>query len=153
VIDEDPQLTVTPEAPVAYGSPAGPGLVVRAIWFVFVGWWLSGIVSAVAYFWCLTIVGLPLGFWLFNRLPVVLTLRPRTRLYVTEVRDGVVYVSGANVPQLPLIVRGLWFILVGWWLGAIYASVAWLLCVIIVTLPVGLWLYNRIGAVMTLLRY
>ena len=32
-------------------------------------------------------------------------------------------------------------------------SIAWFLCVIIITLPVGLWLFNRVGAVMTLLRY
>jgi uncharacterized membrane protein YccF (DUF307 family) len=49
--------------------------------------------------------------------------------------------------------RIVWFLLVGWWLGAIYVTVAWFLCVIIITLPIGLYLYNRIGAVMTLLRY
>ena len=49
--------------------------------------------------------------------------------------------------------RGVWFIFIGWWLGAIYLTVAWSLCVIIIGLPVGLWLMNRVGGVMTLLRY
>lgn len=134
-------------------DPSGPGFLVRAIWFLFVGWWLSGIVVALAYALCLTIIGLPLAFWLFNRLPVALTLRPRSREQITEVRDGIAYVRGETVEQLPVAVRGLWFLLIGWWLGGLYLALAWFLCVIIVTLPVGLWLFNRVGAVMTLLRY
>jgi uncharacterized membrane protein YccF (DUF307 family) len=132
---------------------AGPGCLVRALWFIFVGWWLSGIVVGLAYLACLTIIGLPIGFALFNRLPVVLTLRPRTDVRMTQVSDGVAYVRGGTVRQRPTILRALWFILVGWWLGGLYISVAWGLCVIIITLPVGLWLFNRVGAVMTLLRY
>ena len=27
----------------------GPGLLVRAIWFIFVGWWLTSIVMAIAW--------------------------------------------------------------------------------------------------------
>ncbi len=131
----------------------GPGVLVRALWFVFIGWWLSGVAVAVAYIACLTILGLPIGFWLFNRLPAILTLRPRNDAVVVGVHDGIGYVRGQQHQQLPLLVRGLWFLLVGWWLGALYILLAWFLCVIIITLPVGLWLFNRVGAVMTLLRY
>lgn len=144
---------VTSSAPVVVQRSSGPGFLIRAIWFLLIGWWLSGIVTTIAYILCITIIGMPFGFALFNLLPAVLTLRPRTEVVVTEVRDGVTYVRGATVPQLPMLVRALWFIFVGWWLGAIYSGFAWFLCVIIITLPIGLWLYNRIGAVMTLLRY
>ena len=148
-------LSYAARPPTVITRPAdrGPGCVVRALWFLLIGIWLSGIVTFIAYLACLTIIGLPLGFWLFNRLPMVLTLRPRTELQVIEVQDGVAYVRGNKGKQLPTIVRALWFILVGWWLGAIYVSIAWLLCAIIITLPLGLWLFNRVGAVMTLLRY
>jgi len=139
--------------PVVVQRSGGPGFLIRAVWFLLVGWWLSGIVTGIAYLLCLTIIGMPFGFALFNLLPAVLTLRPRSEVLVTELRDGVTYVRGATVPQLPMLVRALWFIFVGWWLGALYSGFAWFLCVIIVTLPIGLWLYNRIGAVMTLLRY
>jgi uncharacterized membrane protein YccF (DUF307 family) len=132
---------------------SGPGFLIRAVWFVFIGSWLSLVAIAAAYLACVTIVGLPLGFAIFNRLPSVLTLRPRSDHQAVEVRDGVTYVTGGTVPQLPMWARAIWFVLVGWWLGAIYLSVAWFLCVIIVTMPVGLWLFNRVGAVMTLLRY
>jgi hypothetical protein len=30
---------------------------------------------------------------------------------------------------------------------------AYFLCIILITLPIGLWLFNRVGAVMTLPRY
>ena len=131
----------------------GPGFLVRAVWFLFAGWWLSGVAIGIAYLSCLTIVGLPLGFMIFNRMPVILTLRPRTEHQTVEVRDGVTYVTGGTVPQRPMWARALWFVLVGWWVGALYMFVAWLLCILIVTLPVGLWLFDRVGAVMTLLRY
>jgi uncharacterized membrane protein YccF (DUF307 family) len=140
-------------ANVVQPHSSGPGFLIRAVWFIFIGWWLSGLVTVLAYVLCVTIIGLPIGFALFNRLPAVLTLRPRSEHYVTEVRDGVTYVTGGSVPQLPMWLRAIWFLLVGWWLGAIYSGAAWLLCVIIITLPIGLLLYNRIGAVMTLLRY
>ena len=61
------------------------------------------------------IIGLPIGFMIFNQLPLILTLRPRSQGYVA---DG-------TVEQLPLWIRAIWFIFVGWWLGAIYMTVAW----------------------------
>ena len=50
----------------------------RAVWFVFIGWWLSALAIGVAYFLCAIIIGLPLGFMIFNALPWILTLRDRT---------------------------------------------------------------------------
>jgi uncharacterized membrane protein YccF (DUF307 family) len=49
--------------------------------------------------------------------------------------------------------RALWFICVGWWLGAIWMSIAYFLCLIIIGLPLGIMMFNRIGGVMTLLKY
>ena len=63
-----------------------PGFLLRAVWFIFIGWWLSAVAVAVAYFLCAIVIGIPLGFMLFNQLPLILTLRPRTDRIVTEVR-------------------------------------------------------------------
>jgi uncharacterized membrane protein YccF (DUF307 family) len=41
---------------------SGPGFLVRAVWFVFIGWWLSAIATVLAYALCITIIGLPFGF-------------------------------------------------------------------------------------------
>jgi uncharacterized membrane protein YccF (DUF307 family) len=140
-------------APVVVVQSSGPSMVIRAIWFIFVGWWLSLLAIAAAYFLCLTIIGLPFGFALFNLLPAIITLRPRTMYQSARVADGVMFISGRGEEQYALWLRGLYFILVGWWLGALYLSLAWFLCVILVGLPIGLWMFNRTGAVMTLLRY
>jgi uncharacterized membrane protein YccF (DUF307 family) len=120
-----------------------PSFLVRAVWFIFIGWWLSAVAIGVAYFLCAIIIGIPLAFMIFNQLPAILTLRPRSAGLTP---DG-------TQEQLPLWLRAVWFIFIGWWLGGIYLSVAWFLCVILITLPVGLWLMNRVGGVMTLLRY
>ena len=38
-----------PSAPIVVEQKTGPGLLVRAVWFVFVGWWLSGLVAGFAW--------------------------------------------------------------------------------------------------------
>ena len=135
---------MTTSAPIVVQPPRREtSLVVRAVWFVFIGWWLSALAIGVAYFLCAIIIGLPLAFMIFNALPWILTLRDRTP--GTD--------PGGTIEQYPIWIRAIWFIFVGWWAGAIYMGIAWFLCVIIITLPVGLWLFNRVGAVMTLLRY
>ncbi len=129
-------------------------MLVRAIWFLLVGWWLTGIVSAIAWLAMVTIIGLPLGIWLINRIPTVLTLRPRTR-EVQQLVDDAGFTRLVNVPiqQQPWPVRGLWFIFVGWWASAIVMSIGWFLIVLIITLPLGLTLYNRVPFVASLYRY
>ena len=51
-----------------------PNLLVRAVYFLFVGWWLSLVWANVAAFLAVTVVGLPVAFWMFNRLPFVTSL-------------------------------------------------------------------------------
>lgn len=60
-----------------YGSVRAPqhNFLVRIIWFVFVGWWLAALFLAAGYVLCLTIIGLPFGFMLFDAAPWALTLR------------------------------------------------------------------------------
>lgn len=145
-----------PTAP--YPVPAevqqGPGFLVRAIWFLLVGWWLTGIVSAIAWFAMVTIIGLPLGIWLINRIPTVITLRPRTR-QVQQMVDaaGFARLEAVPIPQQPWYVRGVWFIFIGWWASAIVMTIGWILIVLILTIPVGLWMYNRVPFVASLYRY
>ena len=126
----------------------------RALWFLFIGWWLTGIVSAVAWLAMITIIGLPLGIWLINRIPTVITLRPRTTLryqYTDEL--------GRTRHPRPArgaahwVVRGLWFVFFGWWLSAIAMGIGWVLIVLIITLPIGLMIYNRVPFIASLYRY
>lgn len=48
------------------------------------------------------------------------------------------------------LVRGLYFIFVGLWLGAIWVVLAWLLNITIIGLPLGLAMINSLPQVMTL---
>ena len=93
-----------------YRIPAdAPNLILRAIWFVLIGWWLTGVLSAAAWALNATIIGLPLGLWIINRLPFAATLHPVERFTIVE--NGVV-VSG--VRQRPFLIRALYFVLIGW---------------------------------------
>jgi uncharacterized membrane protein YccF (DUF307 family) len=138
--------------PTVVTATGGPGLVLRAIWFIFIGWWATGVLLGVAYLMSLTIILLPIAFVLFNVVPTVLTLRPRRMHITTEMRDGVMHVRHGNVPQRPFWMRAVWFLLVGWWLSAVVILVGYLLCLTVLLIPVGVMVLNRIPETMTLRR-
>ena len=101
-----------------------------------------------------TIIGLPLGLWILNRIPTVMTLRPMRRdLMVDRRADGREIVRVSDRPQASLLVRAIWFLLIGWWLSGLWAAAAYVAAVTIVGLPIAFWMYNRLPAVTTLFRY
>ena len=134
-------------------TKSGPGLLVRTVWFVLVGWWLTGIMSAIAWFAMITIIGLPLGIYMINRIPTFITLRPRTYEMTATMVDGQLVVAHSKMPQQPWYIRLVWFLLVGWWASALVMFVGWVLVVLVVALPIGLMLYNRVPFVASLYRY
>jgi uncharacterized membrane protein YccF (DUF307 family) len=159
----EPAVVPPPTAPVNVNAQApqmviaprqGPGFLVRAVWFVLIGWWLTAIVIVIAYVLALSVLGLPFAFYLFNRIPAFLTLRSRSKTYQVETAaDGTRFLTAANIEQRPMWMRAVWFICVGFWFGAIWMAVAYVLCVLILTMPFGIAMFNRVGAVMTLMRY
>jgi len=142
------QSPVAP-APLIVPQTRGPGLLVRAIYFVLIGWWLSAIWAAVAWFLCITIIGLPLGLLMLNRLPQVVTLRPARSNYRITETGRLVEVA---VRQRPFLLRALYFVLVGWWLSAIWIVVAWALHASIIGMVVGFWMFNRTATIVSLAR-
>ena len=116
--------------------------VVRALWFVFVGWWLTPILVNVAWLLNVTVILLPVGIKLINLVPTALTLaEPRS------LEDG----SGGS--QHSLVVRAIYFVLVGWWLSWLWANVAAALSLTIVGIPIAIWLFNRLPYVTSLYRF
>ena len=130
-----------------------PSFIVRAVWYVFIGWWLTGIAIFVAWLCALSIVLIPVSFVIINKLPVLLTLRPRTReTTVSTAEDGSILITMGGASQLPLWQRALWFVCVGWWACLFAMLAAYALSLTIIGLPAGLMIFNRIPAVMTLQR-
>jgi uncharacterized membrane protein YccF (DUF307 family) len=135
--------------PVTIAQKTGPGFLVRALYFVFFGLWFSGIWAAVAWFLCITIIGLPFGLWMLNRLPQVATLRAqRSDLVITS--DG--RARTLELKQPPFLLRAAYFVLIGWWLSAIWISIAWALCASVIGLLPGFWMLNRVPGLVTLAR-
>lgn len=139
-----PEVAVS--APVI--APAsGPNIILRLLYFVAVGWWLGLIVSVLAWFLNLTIIGLPLGLWLMNRLPTIMTMRPQEQNW--QIKEGVL-VKGKD--QRAFLVRGLYFLVIGWWFSAVWLVLAYILVFTIIGVVLAFWMYGRVGAITTLYR-
>jgi uncharacterized membrane protein YccF (DUF307 family) len=133
---------------------SGPNLLVRFVWWLFVGWWASGVVVALAWISLITILGIPLGIWLINHLPSVLTLRPRTRTWELgrDAEGRAVFTERAR-SQVAWYWRGLWFVVIGWWASAAWMALAWLIQLTVLGLPLALLMFNRTPFVASLYRY
>ncbi|RQG94066.1 YccF domain-containing protein [Natrarchaeobius chitinivorans] len=118
-------------------------LLVRGIWFVLVGWWLTPIVVNIAWALTVTIVLAPIGIKLLNLVPTVLTLQESRSFTNPELARG----------QHSLLVRAVYFVLVGWWLSFIWANLAAFLAITVIGLPIAIWMANRLPFVTSLYRF
>ncbi len=113
---------------------------IRALWFLFVGLWAGQIWLLVAWLLNLTLIGLPLGMWMLNQLPRIMTL--------SQQRRGLHLPSGRS--SVPFVARAIYFVLVGWWLSLLWVELAWLASALIIGLPLGFLMFERAGTVATL---
>jgi len=80
IINRIPYLMALREPPLVI-TPWGPAQIqqrnifLRAIWFTCIGLWVTAVWMVIAYLLSLTIIGMPVGFWIFDRTPALLTLR------------------------------------------------------------------------------
>ncbi len=133
--------------------PAGPPFIVRAIYFVFIGWWLTYLWVIFAWMLNLTIIGLPIGLTMINLVPQVLTLEPVRRNYIAEyTASGRLIARAVDIPQLALLPRAIYFVLIGWWASLAWMMVAATLCLTILGLPLGIWMFHRSPTITTLRR-
>lgn len=133
-------------------QPARTPILVRIIWFLLIGWWLSGIVITVGYLLCLFVVTLPLGIYLLHRVPLAQTLRDRSMSFETKEVGGRVVLVSSHAPQRAFLIRAIWFVFVGWWFSAVWLSAAWLVSLTIIGLPLSIWMIDRVPEVLTLQR-
>ncbi len=130
----------------------GVPLLARILYFVLFGWWATGIWINAAWFLNATIIGLPLGVWMLNRVPQVLTLRPVRQVVVAHGRGDGVEIQTQGLPQRLWPIRLLYFVFIGWWLSWLWSNAAWVISVTIIGLPIGIWMFNRLPALTTLMR-
>ena len=132
---------------------SGPGCLVQLLWFILVGWWLGQIWLVAAWIINLTIIGLPIGIWMLHRIPQIVLLREPARMTtVARTSDGRLVLQESELPQPALLLRVLYFILIGWWFSLVWMEVAWLLCASIIFLPIGLGMFASAPMVVSLRR-
>ena len=135
-------------------TKSGPNLLIRFVWWLFIGSWLSGIVVVIAWLALITIIGIPLGIWLINHLPTVLTLRPRTRTWtIGQDAEGRTVVAEGGRAQVPLLARLAWFVVIGFWASALWMVAAWLIQFTIIGIPIAMLMFNRTPYIASLYRY
>ena len=126
-----------------------PGCLVQLVWFALVGWWLGQAWVAVAWFLAATIVGMPLAIIMFNRVPEVIALRGESELVVRSWGWRTVVTP---VPQHNILLRALYFVLIGWWASALWIEAAFWLCATLIGLPLGFWMFGRVPFLVSLRR-
>jgi hypothetical protein len=137
---------------VVVQQPSGPSLPVCGLWFLFIGLWFGAIWTVIAWLFVVSLIGLPLGLLMVNRLPQVMTLKPAASHLRVTVQNGVVVVSQGRAPQRLFLARTLYFLLVGWWASGLWLCIAWVFAALWLGLPLAFWMFNRVPAVTTLAR-
>ena len=95
------------------------------------------------------VIGMPLAVMMLNRVPEVMALRGERELLV---RSWNGHTAVTEVPQYNILLRALYFVLVGWWLSALWIEAAFALCATIIGLPLGFWMFDLVPTIVSLRR-
>jgi uncharacterized membrane protein YccF (DUF307 family) len=121
--------------------------VIRVLYFVFVGLWIGPLWVMIAWLFNLTLIGMPFGAWMLNRLPQIMTLRPRP---AENQVSSPFYDSGRPDSPATLLVRAAYFLLIGWWASLLWLLLGWFFAATIIGLPLAFLMFERVGTVTTL---
>lgn len=131
-----------------------PSLLFRAVYFIFIGWWASGIWLTIAWLLNLTIVLMPLGIKMINKTPKIVSLKEREiQTSISTDSEGNISVTESHQDQHSLLIRGVWFLFVGWWLSGIWTGIAWVVSITIIGLPAAVWMYGKLPFIVSLYKY
>jgi len=125
-----------------------PNIIIRALWFILLGWELTALWLAIAWILNVSVIFLPIGLKMISLTPKVLTLKDIHRKQ--QIVDGNLTYTKTN--QTNILFRGLYFLFVGWWASLLWMSIGYLLCITLIGLPYGIWMLNRLPEVTTLYR-
>lgn len=133
---------------------SGPGCLIRGLWFIFIGLWLGALVTFISWPLILSVIGLPIGLMLLNRLPKIMTLQPSQLHTQVVMQNGTYVLVQSTQTQRSMLIRAIYFVVVGWWLSGFWLGAAWAIAGVTfgLGLPLSFWMFNRVGAVTTLAR-
>lgn len=146
----DMQSPVPPAQPVVI-KVKSHGLIVRIIYFVFVGWWLGLAWALLSWLVYATVILAPLGSAMLSKVPGLISLKAREKKISVETNASGTTVKQEDVEQHNLLLRIIYYPF-----GLVFSLVAilaaWLLCCLIVTMPLGIWLYGKVPWIASLHR-
>ncbi len=138
---------------VVINESKSPNIILRFLWFLLIGWWVGYAIVTVAFFLEAIIIGIPLALYLFDRLPLIMTLKaPRRRLEVYEDAQGHMRSRELRPKQHNLLLRIIYFLLIGWWLSGLWITAAFALTATIIGTPVAFWMVDRVPFIGSLAR-
>lgn len=144
------QVSATPI--VIRDKDGGPGCLTQVVWFVFIGWWLSQLAVLAGYALVITVILMPFGFALLNRVPKLATMRSFDEEINAQYKDGVLVVERSQKEQRHWFTRLVYFLVIGWWFGLLVLELAWLFTSTLVFAPIGLSLFRFAPKALTLHR-
>lgn len=148
-----PSPPAAAETIVVVTKSSGPGCLVQALWFIFIGWWVGGIAITLAWFLNVIIIGLPLGMMILNNIPKILALQNPDTQVTAVTKDGVTTITTTEPKQRSFLLRAIYFLVIGWWLSGIWLGFAYVISLLIITLPLTLQMFRMTPALTTLRRY
>ena len=125
------------------------GIIVRALYFFFIGWWFGLFVALFGWLLYATVIGAPLGVKVLNAVPGAISLKAREKqLKVRQTPEG-------YEVTLEMLQQRRWWIRVLWYPFGLVLSlfailVAWLLCAFLITIPLGIMLFDKVPAIASL---
>lgn len=118
-------------------------IVVRAIWFLLVGWWATGIALTLAWTLNVTIIFLPVGIKIINKVPWLLSLKQPSQDEQLDIDD-----TSGQSPSL--LIRGVYFVLAGWWVSGLWMAAAYIVSLTVVGIPLAVVMYNKLPYITSL---
>jgi uncharacterized membrane protein YccF (DUF307 family) len=115
---------------------------------IFIGWWLSGLFYFAGVILTLLVVTSPLGMMAVQKIGWAFSLYKETKNPTIVATGNTVVIMEDKGTSF--IVRYLYFILIGWWVGGIALIASWLIGITIVGIPFSIMIINRLGKIMTL---
>lgn len=127
------------------------GLIVRFFYFWFIGWWFGLFWALLSWVMYATVIGAPLGAVMMNKVPGAISLKSRQKDIKVITTENGYKVSEVKKQQHPIWVRILYYP-IGLVLSLLLIFLGWFLCVFLITMPLGIVVFNAVPAVTSLHR-